>query len=195
MIALERTQLGNRLRFLRRKQNRTLNTLAAASGVSRSMISLIERGQGNPSARVLEQLALGLQVPLPLLFIAEGRADQPPISRASDQPTWRDPESGYVRRTLSPAGDDRQFLMTEVELPAGASVSLLNGDVYTLAEQQVWVLAGDLQLDIGPTRYRLAAGDCMSMAAAEPMTFANVTNWPTRYLVALATLSSNPPAE
>jgi transcriptional regulator with XRE-family HTH domain len=95
-----------RVRELRAQAALSLESLAQRSGVSRSMISLIERGESSATAVVLEKLATALGVTLASLFDAPGdRAAPPgPVARAAAQPPWQDPGSGYVRRNVSPAG-------------------------------------------------------------------------------------------
>src|SRR5688500_17361478 len=95
-------RLATRLRGLRAERGLTLEGLAESAGVSRSMISLIERGESSPTAAVLDRLAAGLGMTPASLFADEARADASPVARRADQATWRDPESGYVRRNLSP---------------------------------------------------------------------------------------------
>ena len=63
--------LSTRVRALRKQRGYTLEELAQRSGVSRSMISLIERGQTSATAAVLGKLAQALQVPLAALFADE----------------------------------------------------------------------------------------------------------------------------
>src|SRR5881275_1926279 len=95
-------RIAARVRELRAAHSLSLDTLASKSGVSRSMISLIERGESSPTAVVLEKLAGGLGVTLASLFDAASTAAAPaengPIARRADQPQWRDPASGYIRR-------------------------------------------------------------------------------------------------
>src|SRR5438874_9710485 len=96
-------RIAERVRELRAARGLSLDALAARSGVSRSMISLIERGESSPTAAVLDRLAAGLGVPLATLFDAPSRAVEPkPFLRRAEQPVWRDPASGYVRRNVSP---------------------------------------------------------------------------------------------
>src|SRR5205807_7058073 len=57
-------RIAARVRGLRAAQGLSLAALAGKSGVSRSMISLIERGESSPTAVVLEKLAAGLGVTL-----------------------------------------------------------------------------------------------------------------------------------
>src|SRR5438874_7435797 len=99
-------RIAERVRELRAAQGLSLDALASKSGVSRSMISLIERGESSPTAVVLERLAAGLGVMLASLFDAPADAGQSPsgpVARREDQPQWQDPASGYVRRNVSPA--------------------------------------------------------------------------------------------
>src|SRR5690348_9207998 len=96
-------RIAARVHDLRASRGLTLEALAERSGVSRSMISLIERGESSPTAVLLERLATGLNVPLAALFDTPS-ASRAPVARRADQPRWRDPASGYVRRNISPAG-------------------------------------------------------------------------------------------
>src|SRR5437660_2582946 len=89
-------RIALRVRGLRAAQGLSLDALAGKSGVSRSMISLIERGETSPTAVVLEKLAAGLGVLLASLFDAPadvGQAPGVPVARREEQPQWRDPAS------------------------------------------------------------------------------------------------------
>src|SRR5205809_4149107 len=97
-------RIAERVRELRAAHGLSLDALAGKSGVSRSMISLIERAESSPTAVVLERLATGLGVTLPALFDSSTSAQVPnsPVIRREDQPQWKDPASGYLRRNVSP---------------------------------------------------------------------------------------------
>ena len=72
----------------------SLEALAARSGVSRSMISLIERNEASPTAVVLEKNRHRLNVVLAALFDAptvEGQDRTATLARRADQASWRDP--------------------------------------------------------------------------------------------------------
>jgi len=77
-------RIASRVRQIRAERGLSLEALAEGSGVSRSMISLIERGESSPTAVVLEKLATGLGVPLASLFDAPA-APADPVSRRKDQ--------------------------------------------------------------------------------------------------------------
>ena len=113
-------RIAGRVRELRAAQGLSLDALAGRSGVSRSMLSLIERGESNPTAVVLEKLAGGLDVTLASLFDPAAAAvqSQPgPLARHKDQPQWRDPASGYLRRNVSPPGVRQPMQLVEVHFP------------------------------------------------------------------------------
>ena len=122
-------RIAERVRDLRAAQGLSLDALAAKSGVSRSMISLIERGESSPTAVVLEKLAAGLGVMLASLFDTPGAAPAPsgPVARREDQPQWQDPASGYLRRNVSPPGVPQPMQIVEVRFPPGARVAFETG--------------------------------------------------------------------
>jgi transcriptional regulator with XRE-family HTH domain len=172
-------------RSLRAAQGMSLEALAAKSGVSRSMISLIERGEASPTAVVLERLAWGLGVPLARLFDAapdEGSVPRP-IARRAEQVAWRDPASGYLRRNVSPPRWPSPIQLVEVEFPAGARVAYDTGSRELPVHQQIWVLSGRVEISLGDEHYRLDAGDCLAMLLDRPTVFANRTRQPARYIV------------
>src|SRR5215216_2835904 len=120
-------RLARRIRDLRDARVFTLEALAERSGVSRSMISLIERGESSPTAAVLDKLAAGLGVTLASLFAEKDSKGASPLARRADQRVWRDPDSGYMRRNLSAAGFPSPIELVEVVLPPGARVAYDTG--------------------------------------------------------------------
>ena len=186
-------RIAGRVRELRAAHGLSLDALAGKSGVSRSMISLIERGETSPTAVVLEKLAAGLGVTLASLFDAPAaRAPAGPVARREDQPQWRDPASGYVRRNVSPPGVPQPMQIVEVHFPAGARVAFETGGRDTRVHQQVWVLAGTIDVAVGEDCHRLREGDCLAMQLDRPTMFHNTTREPARYAVVIA---SEPPAK
>ena len=180
-------RLARRLQSLRQAQGLSLDALAARSGVSRSNISLIERGKSSPTATVLDKLSAALGVTLASLFEEPAAATAPPspLARRADQPLWTDPASGYRRRNLSPACP-APIQLVEVEFPPGQRVAYETGPRPAAVHQQLWVIAGCMQLSVGDTTWLLQAGDCLAMQLDQPMLFHNPGDQPARYLVALA---------
>ena len=63
------TQLGMRIRYLRKKKGMSQEDLALDSGVNKNYLSDLERGMRNPTINVLERIALTLEVTLSELFM------------------------------------------------------------------------------------------------------------------------------
>ncbi|HEX2852299.1 MAG TPA: XRE family transcriptional regulator [Opitutaceae bacterium] len=183
------SRIASRVRGLRLGHNLSLDALAAKSEVSRSMLSLVERGESSPTAVVLEKIAAGLGVPLGSLF-DNPAAPVNPLSRRGDRTPWRDPESGYVRCNISPANFPSPLQIVEVLLPAGARVAYETGARDATIHQQIWIQEGSIELTIGDTRHVLAKDDCLAMQLNEPTAFRNPTRKPARYLVVVATTPS-----
>ena len=183
-------RIAGRVAELRSARGLSLDALAQQSDVSRSMISVIERGEANPTAVVLEKLAAGLGVPLASLFDT-ARAAPGPLVRRTEQSEWRDPASGYLRRNVSPPDHPSPLRIVEVEFPAGKRVVLEGSTHANAIDEQVWMLEGAMAVTIGGTRHRLAAGDCLALHVDAPIEFHNPTRRPARYAVVIATAPSN----
>jgi transcriptional regulator with XRE-family HTH domain len=180
------TRIASRVRGLRSERGMSLDALAAKCDVSRSMLSLIERGESSPTAVVLEKIATGLGVALASLF-EDASAPASPISRPADRVSWRDPQSGYVRRNISPPNYPSPLQIVEVSFPAGAKVSYQTGAREPSVHQQIWVQDGAIEVTIGRLTHRLTADDCLAMQLDEPITFRNRTRKAARYVVVLST--------
>lgn len=180
-------RIAARVRDLRAAQGLSLDALATRSGVSRSMISLVERGESSPTAVVLEKLAGGLGVVLADLFDAPATAKaEGPVARRGMQAEWRDPGSGYVRRNVTPAGPHPVHIV-DVQFPPGARVAFESAGRDARVHQQVWLLEGTMDITLGAERHRLREGDCMAMLLDRPIMFHNPTRKAARYAVVLAT--------
>src|SRR5947207_9290486 len=182
-------RIAERVRELRAAHGLSLEALAGKSGVSRSMISLIERGESSATAGVLEKLGAGLGVMLAWLFAAPAAAAQAPggpVARRDDQPQWKDPASGYLRRNVSPPCVPQPMQIVEVRFPPGGRVAFETGGRDVHVHQQVWVLEGAIDVTLGGERHRLREGDCLAMRLDRPTMFHNPTRKRARYAVVIA---------
>lgn len=149
------------------------------------MISKIERGESSPTAALLGRLcaAFGMTMST-LLARAEGIATSR-VTRAASQPRWRDPETGYVRRALSPVIGGPLDLVA-VDLPAGAQVCYPAAN-YTFTHQQIWMMDGQMTFVEGAETHVLNPGDCLALGPPSDCTFANRSDAVCSYLVAVVT--------
>ncbi|MFC3627231.1 helix-turn-helix domain-containing protein [Vogesella amnigena] len=186
------TLLAKRIRSLRKNRGYALETLAELSGVSRSMISLIERAETSATATVLGKLADALGVSLASLFSEDTAASPPsPLATAEQQPLWQDPASGYLRRQLSPAGYGSPLELAEVTFPPGQTVTFDNAMRTIVSHQQIWMLAGEMDISIDGQAWHLQPGDCLAMTLGQQIIFHNPTASSARYLIALTATPSS----
>ncbi len=184
--------IADRLRELRDAQGLTLAALAERSGVSKSNISLIERGESSATATVLDKLSAALGVTVASLFEKPAGETPSPVSRSADQPVWTDPGSGYVRRNLSP-GVYSPIQLVEVSFPAGQRVSYETSARDVDVHQQVWIIEGTMDVTVGHSLWTLETGDCLAMRLDQPIAYHNPTTKPARYLVSLVSQVHKPP--
>jgi transcriptional regulator with XRE-family HTH domain len=176
-------RIARRVRLERDARGWSLADLAERSGVARATISKIEREEMSPTAVILVRLAGAFDLTLAgLLLRAEGGNDR--LSRAADQPIWRDPETGYLRKQVF-SRPDHPVEVAHIDLPAGQQV-VMPASSYAHIRQAVWVQSGELVIVEGGERRILAAGDCLGFGPPCDVTFANETTAPCTYVVALA---------
>jgi transcriptional regulator with XRE-family HTH domain len=173
--------IATRLLALRQAQALSLAELAERSGVSKAMISKVERAQSSPTAVLLGRLAAGLGVPLAQLLTEEKERPQRLRTRA-EQGVWRDPQVGYLRRQVAERHAGSGVELVEVELPRSAQVDYprWNGKPY---RQCLWMLEGALRVDYGDERFELAPGDCLDFGVDRPLVFKALGRTACRYLL------------
>ncbi|WP_230170317.1 XRE family transcriptional regulator [Rhizobium sp. CECT 9324] len=181
--------VAERLRALRAERGLTLDALADLSGVSRAMISRVERAEASPTAALLARLCSALGVSLSVFFDTKTRKASP-LARRADQPVWRDPDSGYLRRAVSSptgtgAGSGSAVDIIEVEFPAGAEVRFPGRLTRRNQTQHVWVFDGEIVMTVGEEVHHLSAGDCLFMNVADVHGYRNPGTVAARYAVVI----------
>ncbi|MFB9949502.1 helix-turn-helix domain-containing protein [Rhizobium puerariae] len=174
--------IAARLKIEREARHWSLSELAERSGVSKAMISKIERGEASPTATVLGRLSGAFGLPLSVLLALAERGRER-FSLHAEQPVWADPETGYTRRAVSPP--NAMLELIEVSLPAGVRVPY-PASAFAFQHQQVWMLSGRLDFQEGPVLHHLGEGDCLLLGPPVDCAFFNPGKEPARYLVALA---------
>ncbi|WP_438750901.1 helix-turn-helix domain-containing protein [Pararhizobium sp. O133] len=176
--------LGERMKALRMAQPMTLNELSQRAGVSRAMISRIERGEASPTAQLLARLCSALDTTLSRFFAPDEEAGYP-LLRRDEQRVWRDPGTGYLRRSVSPDGMGSPVDIVEVEFPPGASVVFEPQQFDDGQTQHLWLFEGRLTMTTGEATHILEPGDCLFMRLADGHSFHNPHSQPARYTVIL----------
>jgi transcriptional regulator with XRE-family HTH domain len=173
--------LASRIKLEREARGWSLAELAERSGVSKGMISKIERTEASPTAALLGRLSAAFGLTLSTL-LARAEAGGSGINRLAQQPTWRDPATGYVRRQVSPNLGKMPLELTSIELPPGASVAFPAAS-YVFIRQMIWMLDGTLTFREGNATHVLEPGDCLALGPPADCTFHNAATTLCRYLV------------
>ena len=174
--------LARRIRSERAARGWSLDDLAGRAGVSKAMLSKIERAEASPTAATLSRVATAYGLTLARLFDGAGDAD-PRLVRAEDQPLWRDPKTSYLRRQVF-LSRSNPLELVEVELPARQEVGF-PASAYVLVQQVIWILTNRLTILEGATRHDLAAGDRLELGPPSDVVFRNEAVQSCRYVVAL----------
>jgi transcriptional regulator with XRE-family HTH domain len=150
-------RLGERVRALRRERGWTLEVLAQRSGVSRAMISKLERGEKNPTLVVAAKVAEGLGMNLSELVGVEEKRKVVVVPRGKGM-TMRDPETGFERQLLSPSLGGRGVEFMRNVVPEGSTSGELPPHRRGV-EEYVVVERGRLRAVLGGVEYVLEEGD------------------------------------
>jgi transcriptional regulator with XRE-family HTH domain len=156
-------RLGARVKELRRRRGLTLEDLAERAGVSRAMISKVERGEKNPTLVVAAKVAEGLGVTLSELLGVEERREVVVVPRGRRM-VMRDPETGFERQLLSPTFGGRGVEFVRNVVPHGSTSGEFPPHRWGV-EEYVVVEKGRLRVVIGSEEHLLEEGDAIYFQA------------------------------
>jgi len=178
-------QIATRLLTERASRGWSLEQLAERSGVSRAMISKVERGESSPTAAVLGRLSAAFGLTLSQLLARAEQGTARLLNREAEQERWRDPGTGFERRALTPPGSPSPLELVWGELPPKARVDYPASAFTFIEDQQIVVIAGRLAFTQGARAYELRPGDCLRLGPPADCRFDNPGGSPCRYLVAV----------
>ncbi|MDO5878302.1 MULTISPECIES: cupin domain-containing protein [Paenarthrobacter] len=179
-----KTELGDRLRQHRQDQGVSLRTLAAAVGISPSMLSQVETGKIHPSVTTLYSLASYLDVSLDDLlgFTPTSRlapaAQSPEIQRHEENPVL-EMEGGVIWERLATAGRTGVDPLLVTYSP-GAASSVDGKMMRHSGVEYGYILAGELTIQLDFERWTLRAGDSFCFESHRPHLYRNETSVPAK---------------
>ena len=156
-------QLPGRLRLARREQGLSLDAVAKLSGVSRSMVSQIERGESSPTIATLWNLTRALQVDFAGLLDGGPSGDRVDVVRKVEIPTIDNKDAGCQIRILSAPEDAGHQELYELLFDADGKLDSLPHKAG--AREQVSVISGTLEIRSGTATTRVGPGDTARYAA------------------------------
>jgi len=160
-------EVGATLQRMRLERSLTLEDLSRTAGVSKSMLSQIEREKANPTIAVAWRLANALGVDIAELLSSEvKKQDAIRILEAHETPTLPGEHAGYVLRILGPMELAGKFEWYELTLaPDGELVSAPHDPGTT---EHLTLLHGSVELDVNNIRKKLKVGATARYAADLP---------------------------
>jgi len=178
-------RIAARIHAERTERSWSIEQLAERSGVSRAMISKVERGESSPTASLLGRLSSAFGLTLSQLLARAEQGGGRLLNREAEQDRWRDPETGFERRALTPPGSMTPLELVWGELPPKARVEYPAAAFSFIEDQQIVVMVGRLSFTQGTEQYQLRSGDCLRIGPPANCRFENPGGVPCRYLVAV----------
>src|SRR5204863_8992827 len=164
--------LGSRVKNLRGTRGWSLEALAAASGVSRSMLSEIEREQANPTLAVTLRIARAFGLTLGELFELPGAASSINVIRADDHAYHYRSDKDCRIRTLSPLNLEKDVEFYEVQLQPGGA--LRSAPHFEGTREFLTVQKGEVRVESAADSEVLKPGDSASYRADVQHAIVNV---------------------
>ncbi|WP_184004578.1 MULTISPECIES: helix-turn-helix domain-containing protein [unclassified Paraburkholderia] len=165
-------RVGEQIQRLRAERRMTLDDLSRAAGVSKSMLSEIERDKANPTIAVAWRLTNALGVSLDSLFAAPKSPEAIAVSGPHDIPTLSGHEAKYQLRVWGPIELAGKFEWYELTLrPGGALVSNAHEPG---TREHLTVLHGSIEIEAAGATKRLKVADTARYVADEPHAIRNV---------------------
>ena len=164
-------QLGERILALRDERGWSLEVLAEASGVSRSMLSEIERSKANPTLVVTYRIAKAFGLGISELIEPTGGTPTIQVVRANDPAQVFRADKRHQVRTLSPLSNEKDVEFYEIRLPVKGELRS-QGHIAGTRELLV-VAAGEIRLESGSDVQMLTAGDSAIYRADLPHALVN----------------------
>ncbi|MGX5773889.1 helix-turn-helix domain-containing protein [Methylorubrum zatmanii] len=156
--------IGLRIREARNTRNMTLQSLAAASGLSTSMLSLVERGRASPSIGSLIVIASALGITMSELVASEPTPDEKLVVRAGEPPAIETAQH-VIRRLMR---DDRARGVTVAVNEYQPRTGSNDRPVTHSGFEYGYVLEGRLTVEVDGAVYILNPGDLISYLSQRP---------------------------
>ncbi|AUT63672.1 helix-turn-helix domain-containing protein [Paraburkholderia terrae] len=164
-------RVGEQIQRLRSERKMTLDDLSRAAGVSKSMLSEIERDKANPTIAVAWRLTNALGVSLDSLFAPQKAPEPIAVSGPHEIPTLSGHDARYQLRVWGPIDLAGKFEWYELTLQAGGA--LVSSAHEPGTREHLTVLHGAIDIEAAGTTKRLKVADTARYVADEPHAIRN----------------------
>ena len=156
--------IGLRIRTARGTRGMTLQTLAARSGLSASMLSLVERGRASPSIGSLIVIASALEIAMSDLIVANAQSIEDVVVRRSDQRVIETADHVVRRLLKEDRGRGVSVAINEYAPGTGSDRASLSHK----GHEYGFVLDGELTVEIDGTLHQMGRGDLIAYNSRRP---------------------------
>ena len=174
-------QLGNRLSLLRKRKNMTLDELSAKSGVSKSILSQIERDLSNPTVTTISRIAEALDEKLSDFFLKIEVEETSSIESSKETPSITS-KDGLCELNILGAGETvnwLQWYMLEMK-PKGV---LESGSHGPKTFENLTVIDGQIEIECAETKEKLSKGDTFRFQSNRNHTIKNISKQKAQVLM------------
>ena len=163
--------VAQNIKRLREERRLSMDELSKLSGVSKSMLAQIERGEGNPTLASLWKIANGMKVPFDTLITRPKPAYE--IIRLSDIQPISEDEGRVKNYSIFPDDENRRFSVYYMELAPGscwASDPHLTGTT-----EFITLLAGSIRINAADKVFDITAGESFRFRGDVPHSYQNTS--------------------
>ena len=174
-------QLGNRLSSLRKRKNMTLDDLSAKSGVSKSILSQIERDLSNPTVTTISRISDALGEKLSDFFLKIEAGEVNSIESSKETPSIMS-KDGLCELNILGAGETvnwLQWYLLEMK-PKGELDSKSHGPK---TFENLTVIDGQIEVTCGPSKEKLTKGDTFRFQSNKEHTIKNISKQKAQVLM------------
>ena len=166
------SHFSRRLKQLRSERHWSLDKLANASGVSRSMLSQVERNRANPTLAVAFRIASAFGMSLAELVESPGATSSVVVIRAGDHAYHYRSDRDCHIRTLSPLHLEKDVEFYEVQIKEGGE--LRSAPHFEGTREFLTVQKGRIRVESAGDAEELDRGDSVTYRADVPHAIVNI---------------------
>lgn len=161
--------IGENIKSIRERKKLTLDAAAAQTGVSRSMLAQIEKGDVNPTISVLWKIANGYKVSFTSLV--DSHSQSPLLIKSEDVSPLIEDGGKYINYPAFPFQKDKLFETYRIQIEPGGFLSAqphMSG-----TEEYITVFSGNVDISAGEDTFSLSEGDSLRFKADTPHSYKN----------------------
>jgi transcriptional regulator with XRE-family HTH domain len=162
--------ISKNLHSLRVSRNLSLDGLSGLTGVSKSMLRQIERGESSPTITTIWKIANGLK----LSFTALLNKQKPEVAVVDNtgSPPLREDSPHYRLYSIFPFEADKKFEVYYLEIDPGRSLSSEGHQENT--EEYVFLHSGSLRISVEDNEFTITENQSVNFGAARRHSYKNI---------------------